>query len=134
MPKILISAVNTLIIIYLPVTRLNIYKRLQHFTLDWVCFGNVGWGGRDRTCEWRHQKPLPYRLATPQQATVVAECRGLYRLNCRVQQLKSGKMPLNYALNPAVRVRRCSALDVHKARSYLLCNLPGAARTNLETA
>jgi hypothetical protein len=24
-----------------------------------------GWGGRDRTCEWRHQKPLPYRLATP---------------------------------------------------------------------
>ena len=26
----------------------------------------VGWGGRIRTCAWRHQKPLPYRLATPQ--------------------------------------------------------------------
>jgi hypothetical protein len=25
-----------------------------------------GWGGRIRTCAWRHQKPLPYRLATPQ--------------------------------------------------------------------
>src|SRR3954452_23779153 len=28
-----------------------------------------GWGGRDRTSEWRNQNPLPYRLATPQQAT-----------------------------------------------------------------
>src|ERR1700755_1489650 len=26
-----------------------------------------GWGGRDRTSEWRNQNPLPYRLATPQQ-------------------------------------------------------------------
>jgi hypothetical protein len=25
----------------------------------------AGWGGRIRTCEWRHQKPLPYHLATP---------------------------------------------------------------------
>src|SRR5688572_27101364 len=25
------------------------------------------WGGRIRTLEWRYQKPLPYRLATPQQ-------------------------------------------------------------------
>ena len=25
----------------------------------------IGWGGRIRTCEWRHQKPLPYHLATP---------------------------------------------------------------------
>ena len=24
-----------------------------------------GWGGRDRTSEWRNQNPLPYRLATP---------------------------------------------------------------------
>jgi hypothetical protein len=27
----------------------------------------AGWGGRIRTCAWRYQKPLPYRLATPQQ-------------------------------------------------------------------
>ena len=25
-----------------------------------------GWGGWIRTSAWRHQKPLPYRLATPQ--------------------------------------------------------------------
>src|SRR3984893_6153075 len=25
--------------------------------------GLVGWGGRDRTSEWRNQNPLPYRLA-----------------------------------------------------------------------
>lgn len=31
--------------------------------------GASGWGGRDRTSEWRNQNPLPYRLATPQQAT-----------------------------------------------------------------
>src|SRR3954468_15089068 len=31
--------------------------------------GMGGWGGRDRTSEWRNQNPLPYRLATPQQAT-----------------------------------------------------------------
>ena len=24
------------------------------------------WGGRIRTYAWRYQKPLPYRLATPQ--------------------------------------------------------------------
>ncbi len=26
----------------------------------------TGWGARIRTWEWRYQKPLPYRLATPQ--------------------------------------------------------------------
>jgi hypothetical protein len=26
----------------------------------------AGWGGRNRTSEWRNQNPLPYRLATPQ--------------------------------------------------------------------
>src|SRR5512139_4347355 len=29
---------------------------------------SVGWGGRIRTCECRYQKPVPYHLATPQQA------------------------------------------------------------------
>ncbi len=27
--------------------------------------GKFGWGARIRTWEWRYQKPLPYRLATP---------------------------------------------------------------------
>src|SRR3954464_12782301 len=35
-----------------------------------------GWGGRDRTSEWRNQNPLPYRLATPQWAG--RERRGCY--------------------------------------------------------
>ncbi len=30
----------------------------------------VGWGGRIRTYDTRYQKPLPYHLATPQQAGV----------------------------------------------------------------
>ena len=30
-----------------------------------------GWGGRDRTSEWRNQNPLPYRLATPQRGAVL---------------------------------------------------------------
>src|ERR1700753_3704132 len=28
----------------------------------------TGWGARIRTWEWRNQNPLPYHLATPQQA------------------------------------------------------------------
>jgi hypothetical protein len=39
------------------------WHRLTIFGLASV----LGWGGRVRTCEWRHQKPLPYHLATPQQ-------------------------------------------------------------------
>src|SRR5215813_90771 len=31
---------------------------------------DAGWGGRDRTSEWRNQNPLPYRLATPQLAVL----------------------------------------------------------------
>ena len=42
-------------------------RRQQQMTaiLNLYC---IGWGGRIRTCEWRHQKPLPYHLATPQQS------------------------------------------------------------------
>ena len=35
----------------------------------------LGWGARIRTWEWRYQKPLPYRLATPQDlAETTAPC------------------------------------------------------------
>jgi hypothetical protein len=34
----------------------------------WPTARVAGWGGRDRTSEWWNQNPLPYRLATPQQA------------------------------------------------------------------
>ena len=50
-------------------------------------FCKNGWGGRDRTCEWRHQKPLPYRLATPQHASNLADAGGLYRGNFIAQLL-----------------------------------------------
>jgi hypothetical protein len=41
---------------------------------------SVGWGGRIRTCECRYQKPVPYHLATPQQAiAALREKRRLYR-------------------------------------------------------
>ncbi len=52
-----------------------------------------GWGGRDRTCEWRHQKPLPYRLATPQQASNLAKLGGLYRGNLIAQLLNQCAAP-----------------------------------------
>src|SRR5512132_2726211 len=35
-----------------------------------INFEKSGWGGRIRTCECRYQKPVPYHLATPQQARV----------------------------------------------------------------
>ena len=38
------------------------------------CF-EYGWGGRDRTSEWRNQNPLPYRLATPHQACRIGLAR-----------------------------------------------------------
>jgi hypothetical protein len=36
---------------------------------------NSHWGGRIRTSAWRYQKPLPYRLATPQNATLFHAAR-----------------------------------------------------------
>ena len=37
----------------------------------------VGWGARIRTWECRYQKPMPYRLATPQKPTLIVEQSGL---------------------------------------------------------
>jgi hypothetical protein len=44
---------------------LEIPIRIRLFTKQNQSIGS-GWGGRDRTSEWRNQNPLPYRLATPQ--------------------------------------------------------------------
>ena len=38
----------------------------------------IGWGGRIRTCAWRYQKPLPYRLATPQHLKTVIKLFWVY--------------------------------------------------------
>ena len=38
----------------------------------------IGWGGRIRTCECRYQKPVPYHLATPQQAPAHLRGSGAY--------------------------------------------------------
>jgi hypothetical protein len=49
-------------------------QALRVFAAHWLAQpklakpAKAGWGGRIRTCEWRHQKPLPYHLATPQHA------------------------------------------------------------------
>src|SRR4051794_23614100 len=60
-----------------------------------------GWGGRDRTSEWRNQNPLPYRLATPHQATqgmtedrATADSLGsqpVYRLRRGISTARRGK-------------------------------------------
>ncbi len=42
-----------------------------------TCFLEIGWGGRIRTCAWRHQKPLPYHLATPQHLLLRWSAKGL---------------------------------------------------------
>ena len=47
-------------------------KRCQrHNDMDAKSNRSIGWGGRDRTSEWRNQNPLPYRLATPQRCGAV---------------------------------------------------------------
>ena len=33
---------------------------------------SFGWAGRDRTCEWRDQNPLPYHLATAQYVAILS--------------------------------------------------------------
>src|SRR3546814_3123988 len=40
--------------------------------------GLLGWGGRLRTCEWRHQKPLSHHLATFPTFTRPAEICGFF--------------------------------------------------------
>jgi hypothetical protein len=42
-----------------------------------ICKKN-GWGGRDRTCEYRYQKAVPYHLATPQQRRFLTQRGRLY--------------------------------------------------------
>ena len=44
----------------------NLCVILFGFILTVICNKADGWGGRIRTYGWRYQKPLPYRLATPQ--------------------------------------------------------------------
>jgi hypothetical protein len=55
-----------------------------------------GWGGRIRTCECRYQKPVPYHLATPQQARPHGRGSGLIAAQKRVERLRcseSGRSP-----------------------------------------
>src|SRR5712664_2409210 len=37
----------------------------------------LGWGARIRTWEWRNQNPLPYHLATPQNASRAWAAHGI---------------------------------------------------------
>ena len=57
-----------------------------------------GWGGRDRTFECWNQNPVPYHLATPQQA---ADRRGWPRITARPAPRKPGKArPDNVFITP----------------------------------
>src|SRR6476660_8508585 len=52
----------------------------------------TGWGGRIRTCECRYQKPVPYRLATPQQGRPVDRALVVRaRLIVAMRRLKSSE-------------------------------------------
>lgn len=45
---------------------LQIYQKKQEVKPENLTSIQSGWGGRIRTYECRHQKPMPYHLATPQ--------------------------------------------------------------------
>jgi hypothetical protein len=47
----------------------------RHGAMNRAAMELVGWGGRTRTSEWRNQNPLPYHLATPHQAGLLAPPR-----------------------------------------------------------
>jgi hypothetical protein len=73
-----------------------------HSAVSWEAWQNAGmrgWGGRDRTSEWGNQNPLPYRLATPQQA---ASERARPRVPTPVRQRRSidGVRPFQQANDP----------------------------------
>src|SRR5258708_3022727 len=51
-----------------PSTRGNVAQFLTSQTTPREA-GLAGWGARIRTWEWRNQNPLPYHLATPQNAS-----------------------------------------------------------------
>jgi hypothetical protein len=46
---------------------IELVSNINHLATPLAGFADVvGWGGWIRTSAWRYQKPLPYRLATPQ--------------------------------------------------------------------
>ena len=76
-----------------------------------------GWGARIRTWEWRYQKPLPYRLATPQ----CRACSGEEGLSpCvrrRADSLKArGHQAPIWCFRNAIRLR-CDGVRSSRARS-----------------
>ncbi len=52
-----------------------------------------GWGGRIRTSAWRYQKPLPYRLATPQCAAPSRTRRRGAQPSSRPPRARAARIP-----------------------------------------
>lgn len=50
---------------------LKIMIKKQGLKPKFKSFARGGWGGWIRTNECRHQKPMPYHLATPQHKTLL---------------------------------------------------------------
>ena len=48
--------------------------------------GKIGWGARIRTWECRYQKPVPYRLATPQSVGINCLRGGDHKHFCKMIQ------------------------------------------------
>ena len=69
----------------------------------------AGWGGRIRTCECRYQKPVPYHLATPQQA--LPHMRGKAGAYSRTSRSREGRWRLAFAdWSKGGSPRRCARL------------------------
>jgi MFS transporter, DHA1 family, multidrug resistance protein len=84
----------------------------------------TGWGGRDRTCECRHQKPVPYRLATPQLGFLMLPNRQYGRSYNASKHERNRPIPAFYSrlliadtpINPVKADRRAAAIALAKPR------------------
>ncbi len=61
----------------------------------------IGWGGRDRTSEWRNQNPLPYRLATPQQRAPYSHRKLFCLVACAASAVDESRLPVRGQPRPA---------------------------------
>ena len=62
--------------------RMKLKNKMPPMLSDTATKKKFGWGARIRTWECRYQKPVPYRLATPQQA--LRNLRGSGAYNARM--------------------------------------------------
>ena len=81
--------------------------------------GKAGWGGRDRTCECRYQKPVPYHLATPHPWRL----RQRRDHACKPSPFASLHLigPRSADGDAAARRERCCSCEILCSALYLYC-------------